>query len=275
MFREAPKYNLEKEEIASLAGNLFGAGSDTSSSTLITFVLACCAFPEVLAAAYEELDRVVGHNRSPAYDDQPNLPYINAFVKEVFRWRSVAIIGGQPHAPIKDDYYNGYLIPKSTWVQGNVWAIHHNEREFPEPDRFNPNRYIENHPDHRPFPGEKGYMTFGWGRRVCSGQGLAEQGTFITIARLLWGFRIEKALDPKTGQEIPVDIFDYTNGLNWRPRPFPCRFTPRSVDIKTTIVREGKQALDDLSPYERETKYKMSDFFMTKPSAEVQRFLKD
>lgn len=94
-------------------------------------------------------------------------------------------------------------------MQGNVWAIHHHEREFPDPDRFNPNRYLKDSPDQRPFPGEKGYMTFGWGRRVCSGQGLAEQGTFITIARLLWGFRIEKALDDQ-GCEEPVDIFDYT-----------------------------------------------------------------
>jgi cytochrome P450 len=145
-------------------------------------------------------------------------------VKEVFRWRSVAIIGGQPHAPIQDDVYKvsprtllqistnyiqGYLIPKGTWVQGNVWAIHHNEREFPDPDRFNPNRYLKEDPENRPFPNERGYMTFGWGRRVCSGQGLAEQGTFITIARLLWVFNIQKALGPD-GKEIPVDIFDYT-----------------------------------------------------------------
>lgn len=88
-----------------MAGNLFGAGSDTSSSTLVTFVLACCAFPEVLPKAWEELDRVVGPYRSPSWDDEPNLPYVKAFVKEVFRWRSVAIIGGQPHAPIQDDYY--------------------------------------------------------------------------------------------------------------------------------------------------------------------------
>lgn len=52
-------------------------------------------------------------------------------------------------------------------------------------------------------------MTFGWGRRVCSGQGLAEQGTFITIARLLWAFNIRKALDDR-GREIQVDIFNYT-----------------------------------------------------------------
>jgi hypothetical protein len=101
---EAPKHGLSQMEIASLNGNLFGAGSDTSSSTLITFVLACCAFPEVLPKAWEELDRVVGSYRSPGLDD--DLPYIRAFVKEVFRWRSVAIIGGQPHANIQDDWYN-------------------------------------------------------------------------------------------------------------------------------------------------------------------------
>lgn len=105
LFQEAPQYDLRPEEIAALTGNLFGAGSDTSSSTLVTFVLACCAFPEVLPMAWEELDRVVGSERSPSMDDEPSLPYIQAFVKEVFRWRSVAIIGGQPHAPIQDDKY--------------------------------------------------------------------------------------------------------------------------------------------------------------------------
>lgn len=209
LFAERDKYALREKEISALAGNLFGAGSDTSSSTLITAVLAMRAFPETLIPAWEELDRVVGSDRSPTFEDDADLPYMRAFVKEVFRWRSVAIIGGQPHAPTQDDYYNGYLIPKSTWVQGNVWAIHHNEREFPEPDRFNPNRFIKGHADARPFPGERGYMTFGWGRRVCSGQALAEQGTWLTVARLVWGFRVEAALDGR-GEEIPVDIFDYT-----------------------------------------------------------------
>jgi cytochrome P450 len=52
-------------------------------------------------------------------------------------------------------------------------------------------------------------MTFGWGRRVCAGQALAEQGTFISVARLLWAFNIQKAID-EAGKEIPVDIFNYT-----------------------------------------------------------------
>lgn len=209
LFKERSKYNLKDKEISALTGNLFGAGSDTSSSTLITAILAMRAFPETLEAAWEELDRVVGCDRSPSFDDNESLPYMRAFVKEVFRWRSVAIIGGQPHAPVQDDHYNGYLIPKSTWIQGNVWAIHHNDREFPDPDRFNPNRFLEGHADSRPFPGERGHMAFGWGRRVCSGQALAEQGTWLTVARLVWGFKIKAALDDD-GNAIPVDIFDYT-----------------------------------------------------------------
>ena len=117
IFREAPTYDLSVDEIASLCGNLFGAGADTSSSTLVTFVLACCAFPESLPQAWEEIDRVVGSSRSPTWDDVDQLTYVRAFVKEVFRWRSVAIIGGQPHAPIKDDTFSGYHIPKGTLLQ--------------------------------------------------------------------------------------------------------------------------------------------------------------
>jgi len=207
LFREAPHLNLHPLEISNLAANLLGAGADTSSSTLQTAVLAMRAFPETLEPAWEELDRVVGRSRSPTLDD--DLPYLRAFVKEVFRWRSVAVIGGTAHAPSQDDYYNGYHIAKGTWVQGNVWAIHHNEREFPDPDRFNPRRFLDTD-DKRPFPGEKGYMTFGWGRRSCAGQALAEQGTHLSIARLVWAYKVEPEVDPKTGEEVPVDIFNFT-----------------------------------------------------------------
>ncbi|MCJ1438484.1 hypothetical protein MMC27_007874 [Xylographa pallens] len=198
LFAEAPKYNLSRLEVSTLASSLFGAGSDTSSSTLITFMLACCAFPAALRPAWEELDRVVGHSRSPTFDDEPNLPYVRAFVKEVLRWRSVAILGGQPHAPVRDE-----------WYKGNLWAIHRHARDFPSPDTFLPERFLKESEYARPFPSERGYMTFGWGRRVCVGQALAEQGTFISVARLLWGLDIRKAVDAK-GREVEVDIFDYT-----------------------------------------------------------------
>ncbi|KAJ6271635.1 cytochrome P450 [Bipolaris maydis] len=182
LFREAPQYNLSRGEVSSLVSNLFGAGADTSSSTLITAVIAMRAFPETMKPAWDELDRVAGHSRSPTLDDE--LPYVRAFAK-VFRWRAVANLGGKTHAPTQDDYWNCYFIPKGTWIQGNVWAIHHNEREFPDPDRFNPRRRLDTE-DLRPFPGEKGYMTFGWGGGVVLVRRLLSRAR-ISVLRACFG----------------------------------------------------------------------------------------
>lgn len=55
------------------------------------------------------------------------------------------------------------------------------------------------------------------------------------------------------------------NGLNMRPQPFECQFIPRSNDIKETIIRENRQALEELSIYDGETAYRMSTFY-EKPS---------
>lgn len=98
LFREAPKYNLHPLELSGLAAKLLGAGADTSASTLITTVLAMRAFPDTLLPAWEEFDHVVGTESNPRADD--DLRYMRAFVKEVSRWRSVAIVGGMPHAHI-------------------------------------------------------------------------------------------------------------------------------------------------------------------------------
>lgn len=53
------------------------------------------------------------------------------------------------------------------------------------------------------------------------------------------------------------------NGLNMRPQPFRCRFTPRSEEIKAAIAREGRQALDDLSVYDGESD-RIAEFFQTR-----------
>ena len=186
---------LTPEEIASLSANLIGGGVDTTSSSTLTFILAMCVFPDVQKKAQEELDRVVGLDKMPEWTEEDKLPYVSALVSEVLRWRTVTILGGIPHAPIRDDEYQGYLIPKDTAVTGNVWSIHRHPREYPEPDVFRPERFCNGL--ERPHPSKKGHNAFGWGRRQCSGQPLAEQGLFITIARILWAFNIRPGLDEK------------------------------------------------------------------------------
>ncbi len=78
------------------------------------------SYREVQAKAQAELDAVVGPSRLPEYSDQGSLPYINALVKELLRWRSV-VPTCVPHRSIEDDEYNGYLIPKGSIVIPNIW----------------------------------------------------------------------------------------------------------------------------------------------------------
>lgn len=161
--REEDPESLSEREIAYATGSLFGAGSDTSSSTLMSFMLAMTCFPRVAAKAQEELDRVVGRDRSPSWCDEQNLPYCKAIIKETLRWRPVAVMGGTPHASISDDHYNGHFIPKGTTIMGNLWAIHHNEKYFKDSHNFIPERYLSPGADGtEPYPHSDGHSAFGW-----------------------------------------------------------------------------------------------------------------
>jgi cytochrome P450 len=79
-------------------GTPFGAGVETTSGTLLSFLLACAAFgASFIQRAQRELDTVV-KDRLPTFDDQDDLPFVKAIVSETLRWRPVAVLGGTPHA---------------------------------------------------------------------------------------------------------------------------------------------------------------------------------
>jgi cytochrome P450 len=79
------EFGLSRDLAGYLAGVLLEGGSDTTSSYLQSLVLAMVAYPEVQRRAQAEIDAVVGDLRSPTLGDMPNLPYIQAVVKEVRR----------------------------------------------------------------------------------------------------------------------------------------------------------------------------------------------
>jgi cytochrome P450 len=186
-------HQFPNDHIAEMTANLIGGGVDTSSSTLISCILGLCVFQEAQLAAQEEIDRVIGQERMPDWPDMEKLPYCQALFKETLRWRSATILGGIPHAPTKDDYYRGYLLPAGIYIAGNLWAIHRDPKDFPEPDTFRPERYLGG--NQRPYPNAKGHNAFGWGRRSCSGQPLAEQGLSMAIVKMLWAFHSRPGLD--------------------------------------------------------------------------------
>ena len=76
----------------------------------MTFILAMTLHPEVQKKAQEELDSVIGHDRLPTFEDQPELPYIQAIVNETVRFHPVAPLGAA-HMSRSEDFYAGYRIP--------------------------------------------------------------------------------------------------------------------------------------------------------------------
>lgn len=77
-------------------------------------------YPDVVRKAQGEIDRVIGNDRLPNSMDRPNLPYVEAVVKEVLRWHPVAPMG-LPHTSTVEDLFEGYLIPKGSMVIANIW----------------------------------------------------------------------------------------------------------------------------------------------------------
>ncbi|KAH8728171.1 cytochrome P450 [Phaeosphaeriaceae sp. PMI808] len=235
---------------AYVSGSLLEAGSDTTSSTLIGFVQAMILFPEVAKAAQAELDRVCG-DRFPTLDDEPNLPYIRACVKESLRWMPTAV-AALPHAVIRDDEYLGFKIPKGASVICNTWGIHMDPKRHPEPRRFNPVRYI-NHSQtaiesaNNADPTKRDHFVFGAGRRSCQGMHIAERSLFFAISRMLWAFDFHAVHDAQ-GVEIKPDAEDLRSGLLIQPKPFLARIVPRSVEKATSVKAEWskmERLLDD------------------------------
>ncbi|KAJ7471423.1 cytochrome P450 [Mycena galericulata] len=246
LIEDRAKNDMSDLEIAYTCGTPFGAGVETSAGSLSSFMLACAAFgPSFIPKAQKELDAVVGPDRMPTFEDFDNLPFIRAIVNETLRWRPVAVLGGTPHASTEDFTYQGMFIPKGSTIIANLWGIHLNPADFPDPHRFDPERFMT----HRDYPGPWQHSSFGYGRRVCPGQYLGSNSIYINIARILWGFNISKARD-ENGNEIDVDTFAYTDGFNSVPLPFPISITPRSPGHVAIIERENEAAQEEMKVYD-------------------------
>jgi len=163
--------------------------------------------PWIQKRAQDELDAVVGRSRTPTFADAPNLPYIQALVKESLRWRP-ALPLGIPHTTTEDDWYEGMFIPKGTSCMVNTWQCHHDPASYgPDAGSFNPERFLDEHGKLIPGPVEThddGHSTYGFGRRACVGKHAANDSLFIDIATVLWASQLEHARD-ENGKEIPID----------------------------------------------------------------------
>ncbi|KAJ7575596.1 cytochrome P450 [Mycena floridula] len=228
--------DLEEEILKPVAAIGYAGGSDTTVATLQSIFLAMCLFPDVLKRAHAELDRVVGEQRLPTFEDRSQLPYINALMKESMRWLPVVPLA-IPHFSLADDVYRGYLVPKGSLVIGNTWALLHDPEQYgPNTDEFSPERFLSEDGQLNldvPDP----IFAFGYGRRRCPGRHLSDATLFIAVASILHTFDITP---PADASGVPIKLEPRQSPhLIAGPEKFECVIRPRSKSAAALVLNLG------------------------------------
>ncbi|KAG1768299.1 cytochrome P450 [Suillus occidentalis] len=218
LLENTEEHKLSTDEMSYLAGSLFGAGSDTTAVGITATIMAAACHPLAQAKVHEELDMVIGSDRTPTFSDSSSLPQLHAFLLEALRWRPIVRIGF-PHRAIKDIVRQGYCIPKGATVYGCHWTLSRDPIVFPDPEIFNPQRWLD--PEGRLKDNHMKFITYGFGRRVCPGLHLANQSLYITLALLLWSFRIVQRPD------APIDTHAFSDAVIPHAAPFEIDVIPR------------------------------------------------
>ncbi|KAF7348392.1 Cytochrome P450 [Mycena sanguinolenta] len=99
--------------------SIFMTGFQQTSVVLALFIMAMAINPEVMKKAQNEIDTVVGVGILPGFEHRSAMPYCEAVMREVLRWKTIIPLA-LPHATSEDDIYEGYFIPKGTTVLPNV-----------------------------------------------------------------------------------------------------------------------------------------------------------
>ncbi|KAF8655202.1 hypothetical protein AX16_003234 [Volvariella volvacea WC 439] len=221
----------EERVARNCAAVAYAGGADTTVSSAQTFFLAMALYPDVQRKAQAELDAIIGSHRLPDFNDRESLPYINAIVKETMRWQNVTPLS-VAHATAEDDEYDGYFIPKGSIVFGSTWSIMHDPEAYPQPEVFNPDRFIKDgklDPDVR----DPATAVFGFGRRMCPGRFFSDNSLYLVVAAVLSVYDISPALDAH-GQPIPLKPV-MSSGLLSYPESFQISIKPRSNAAEALI----------------------------------------
>lgn len=166
---------------------LFLAGHETTANALTWTWALIADHPEAEHHLHAEIDAVL-QGRIPTADDVARLPYTRAVVAESMRLYPPAWTMGR--RALVDYHWSGYDVPAGSLVLMSQWVVHRDQRWWPEPERFDPERWLS---EPKPRP-RFAYFPFGGGNRICVGEGFAWTEAILVLATIAQRWRL--VLDP-------------------------------------------------------------------------------
>ncbi|XP_010466308.1 PREDICTED: cytochrome P450 705A20-like isoform X3 [Camelina sativa] len=222
---ENAEYKITRNHIKSFFVELFVGGTDTSVQTTQWTMAEIINNPDVFERLREEIDSVVGTSRLIQETDIPNLPYLQAVVKEGLRLH--------PPFPLLTRKFQewceikGFYIPEKTFLVINAYAWMRDPDSWEEPNEFKPDRFLGSSRLGQEDEREEAqkYIPFGGGRRGCPGSNLASVFIGAAIGVMVqcfdWGIKGDK-----------VDMEETFEGLTLTmAHPLKCTPVPRSLSF--------------------------------------------
>ena len=166
------------------AMTIFLAGHETTANALAWTWYLLSQNPEIEAKLHEEIAAVLGA-RLPAFEDVAQLKYTEMVLTESMRLFPPAWALGR--LALNDYEIAGYVVPKKSLVLMSQYVMHHDSRYFPDPERFDPERWTAQAREARP---QFSYFPFGGGPRRCIGEGFAWMEGILLIATLAQHWRL-------------------------------------------------------------------------------------
>ncbi|KAA8893336.1 cytochrome P450 [Sphaerosporella brunnea] len=189
-----------REVIVHLSTNVF-AGSDTTAIALRAIVYMLLKNPEKLEKLLKQLDEAdaAGLLSDPVKykETQSHLPYFTAVMKEAMRVHPSVGLLLERHVPTGGATICGEYIPAGTIVGINAWVLHNDPKVFPNPEKFEPERWLDS-PEEKLQEMERSFFAFGAGSRTCIGKNISLMEMSKIIPQLLREYKLTLANPDKS-----------------------------------------------------------------------------
>jgi cytochrome P450 len=174
------------------------AGHETTANAMSWFWYLLSTNPDSRDRMLDEIDQAL-HGRRPTAADLTRLPWTTACLQESQRYYSAVWMIARE--AVEDDVIDGHHIRRGTTVLVPIHHIHHDERWWPDPERFAPARFLGAH--ERP---RSAYLPFGGGRRICIGQSFALMEMVLMAAILSQRFTFDVVPDHPVELEATLTL---------------------------------------------------------------------